>query len=493
MSSWSTSPAAAASLRECVDICARDGGVPACPSSAAQNLQLALLAGNGTDHWIGVYQTPAGSAVISTLGTSNVDPAAGWDRCVSGPAPNFTALANPDDANGMPESCAPHHAARPLAGRAVGRVARRAVRAVRRPLVALPLQRGQRRRPLDGGRRCAHRAVRCGDGAQARRRRELVCDRHRRLALPPPRARRDGPQRAPRRAEPLRARRRRPSRGSESERRLAASMDAAALVRVRVSFALLAVGLLVFLFGLSPQLFSFLDTDLGPVVGSTAAWLSAFPIGLVMCMLSVSPQDTRRIRGLCVLFAVVFSVLSIVSAVANTIAFGGAGAFVIVVFAGTSVIMAVAAGILFFALRCRCGARGADETGSCFVVSPRAALQCLWLALRLFLLSAGLAAAAGLVVQIQDALRYGRGRFGHAGRPEFALVFRDLLHGQLHLRARADARQPRPRRPLARRPRQARRRAAARRRRRRALRRRRAVGDPRQGHLTLPDDPWSPG
>ena len=106
MSSWSTSPAAAASLRECVDICARDGGVPACPSSAAQNLQLALLAGNGTDHWIGVYQTPAGSAVISTLGTSNVDPAAGWDRCVSGPAPNFTALANPDDANGMPESCA---------------------------------------------------------------------------------------------------------------------------------------------------------------------------------------------------------------------------------------------------------------------------------------------------------------------------------------------------------------------------------------------------
>ena len=38
-------------------------------------------------------------------------------------------------------------------------------------------------------------------------------------------------------------------------------------------------------------------------------------------------------------------------------------------------------------------------------VSPRAALQWLWLALRLFLLSGGLAAAAGLVVQIQDALR----------------------------------------------------------------------------------------
>ena len=76
-------------------------------------------------------------------------------------------------------------------------------------------------------------------------------------------------------------------------RRLAESMEAAALVRVRVSFALLAVGMLIVLLGFAPLTSGVLGTHLDPVVGSIGAWSWAWPFGLVLCFLSVSPLDAR--------------------------------------------------------------------------------------------------------------------------------------------------------------------------------------------------------
>ena len=248
----STSPAAAASPRECVDICARDGGVPACPSSAAQTLQLALLAGNApitgsasSDACAAPYRRSARERrSCRRLGPLRLGARAQLHRA-----------GQLDDANGCPSRVTVMLPT--AAGRALGRVAGRAVRAVRGRSSPCLCSEGSAaaRWPEDAAALTAQ-----FDAAMAQVRGRcnpfviaiavwlfllIVLGATDRSVL--------------RAALNLRARRRRPSRGNESERRLAASMDAAAPVRAGESLALLAVGLLVFLLALLPQVF-FLDT-----------------------------------------------------------------------------------------------------------------------------------------------------------------------------------------------------------------------------------------
>ena len=66
------------SLFRCVDLCEEHGGTPACIGSAAENA--IAIANTTTDGlWLGLYQNNKG-----------LGPAKGWDRCVSGDAPNYT-------------------------------------------------------------------------------------------------------------------------------------------------------------------------------------------------------------------------------------------------------------------------------------------------------------------------------------------------------------------------------------------------------------------
>ena len=91
---WRTE--AAGSLFACVDKCAADGGVPACPNSTAEYAWLAETIVDRV-HWLGLYQQPGAE-----------EPDGGWDRCVSGGGVNFTnwAAGQPNDWGQSPESCA---------------------------------------------------------------------------------------------------------------------------------------------------------------------------------------------------------------------------------------------------------------------------------------------------------------------------------------------------------------------------------------------------
>jgi hypothetical protein len=76
---WSTE--AASSIFVCVEKCAADGGVPACPNSTAEYawfVDVIRMLVHVRSHWLGLYQRP---------GAEEPD---GWDRCVSGGGVNFT-------------------------------------------------------------------------------------------------------------------------------------------------------------------------------------------------------------------------------------------------------------------------------------------------------------------------------------------------------------------------------------------------------------------
>lgn len=99
---WSTAPKRYGSLSKCVDACGRDGGVPACPASAAEDewLSSSGVASSGL-HWLGRYQS-----------LNAAEPADGWDYCVDGRAHNYSGFKpwwstglEQDDAFGE-ESCA---------------------------------------------------------------------------------------------------------------------------------------------------------------------------------------------------------------------------------------------------------------------------------------------------------------------------------------------------------------------------------------------------
>ena len=72
---WTTE--AASSILACVEKCAADGGVPACPNSTAEYAWLAETIVDRV-HWLGLYQQPGAA-----------EPDGGWDRCVSGGGVNF--------------------------------------------------------------------------------------------------------------------------------------------------------------------------------------------------------------------------------------------------------------------------------------------------------------------------------------------------------------------------------------------------------------------
>ena len=114
-----------------------------------------------------------------------------------------------------------------------------------------------------------------------------------------------------RRAVLLSARRRSSGGGSRAStiERLDASMDAAAFLRVRISFAMLALGELLFLLGITP--FGLITSGLAnirAVAGPSTLWALLVPPGLLAMMASVVPTDRLVIRGLCIFFVVIFAV-----------------------------------------------------------------------------------------------------------------------------------------------------------------------------------------
>ena len=73
-------PERSTSLFRCVDLCAKDGGTPACIGSAEENdFVTAEFAASADGLWLGLYQNE------TRLGAAKV-----WDRCVAGDAPSFS-------------------------------------------------------------------------------------------------------------------------------------------------------------------------------------------------------------------------------------------------------------------------------------------------------------------------------------------------------------------------------------------------------------------
>ena len=89
---WTTE--GASSIFECVEKCAADGGVPACPNSTAEYAWLAETIVEDWN-WLGLYQQPGAD-----------EPDGGWDRCVSGGGVNFTSWAAGKPNDWGQESCA---------------------------------------------------------------------------------------------------------------------------------------------------------------------------------------------------------------------------------------------------------------------------------------------------------------------------------------------------------------------------------------------------
>ena len=91
----------------------------------------------------------------------------------------------------------------------------------------------------------------------------------------------------------------------EIEAILAASLDAAAFVRVRVGFALRAVGLLLLTIGFAPLLTDVATSGfLTAVVGPYGFWGMFRLIGLTLFCMSVVPSDACGV-GLCEIFALI--------------------------------------------------------------------------------------------------------------------------------------------------------------------------------------------
>ena len=309
----------------------------------------------------------------------------------------------------------------------------------------------------------------------------------------------------------------------EIEAILAASLDAAAFVRVRVGFALRAVGLLLLTIGFAPLLTHVATSGfLTAVVGPYGFWGMFRLIGVTLFCMSVQPSDACGVRALQIFALIGFIVTTLVWAILIATAppditwlgilayvIGVVGSFVCVVLQGRT-------------LRSK-PPPGEEETPCCTIVKappgqmvggnlrrkaprhtvqddckpsllPRQALRETWRAARIFF---AITAAVMLLSLISEAIYdYTCEVCFFADPPKFAYFGQYASPAALILHCLHDARQPPPGRALpCLRPGHVQRaaaqtRAAARRRRRRVVRRRRHV---RVDAAHVPADGRQPG
>ena len=296
---WTTE--GASSIFACVEKCAADGGVPACPNSTAEYAWLAETIVDRV-HWLGLYQPPGAG-----------EPTSSWDRCVSGGGVNFTnwAAGEPNhDMGQSPESCA--HAT------VIGAYDETCVLPESTPCVCTPgaasdawpadavalrrqheewleLLRPQAVAAFGVALAVALAAITAFVVADAPVRRALCSGCH--AGRGPPSL----------------------SKGaSAAEVRLASSLDEATRLRVRVSLALRAVGTLVYVIGLAPTVRMMTGTNLHLVVGHPLYWAAfAFP-GVFLAAASILPTDVTTVRvftvfvfALCLAFSVLLLFASV--------------------------------------------------------------------------------------------------------------------------------------------------------------------------------------
>ena len=93
--------------------------------------------------------------------------------------------------------------------------------------------------------------------------------------------------------------------------KLTASLDAAAFVRVRVSFALRSVGILLITIGFTPFLTGLATAPnfTNAVAGPFLLYMTFAPIGLTLCCIAVMPSDVRAVRVVQIVALVVMAVV----------------------------------------------------------------------------------------------------------------------------------------------------------------------------------------
>ena len=303
-------PALAHEIAECIPLCASGGGVPACPRSDEENAWFADIARaedmNPLDwHWLGKYQTPTNPMLGEYIA-----PADGWDHCVGGGATNYTnwwvdpltaEVQPPDDMFGdekctalavfpscdgawIDSTCAlailTEDGARPClcaTGEATmqGQIHAYVIGAYYPRLIASIQDDARNAYAIAAGVWAVAVLFLAVSDASVRR---LVC--HRRSSAQ---------QQA----------------SSATEKRLNDSLDAAARVRVKVSFAMRVVGLLMYTLGHMPWWHGLIRADrprMDLVIGANTYHYTfiAWP-GLVLLLLSLMPSDTVLIRVVCAL------------------------------------------------------------------------------------------------------------------------------------------------------------------------------------------------
>ena len=193
------------------------------------------------------------------------------------------------------------------------------------------------------------------------------------------------------------------SSGASSDAASGALRDAssaAARVRVRVSGALAMLGWSLLMLSLVPQ-FARVgqeaqgnDMGLEPVIGSGAFWLVPLPPGLLLLLLAVLPTDKRAIRWTARAFFVALVLLLLVfldglsSSIANA-ANGFSGPQELIILVAWIVQCVTSTTIIILTVpTLRCGKRR---------MTPRAALQRLWLSMRTLVFIMGVPVLAFVV------------------------------------------------------------------------------------------------
>lgn len=373
-------PAARVSFLSCVALCADEGGVPACPSSAEENTFAAGLIG-GDWAWLGLYQM-----------NDDDGPAQGWDRCVAGGASGFTSwsVGQPNDRTGA-ESCAvmtgqgswldrpcfahglfsalgsarclcagPANASSSFAGDLAAlqaewqqftQAAAATVAAAYPPVTLLAVLPSL----LLLGSWVVFFNIKRGAAAA-----DGTSERMSAAMVTPPR------------------------RGSEQAtvRSLSEARRSAARRRLHVSGAMAQAGWALFLYGLLPLVMLYSGRPIDAVVGANTCWLLLVPPGLYLLLLALTPTDARAVRFFC---AVEFAILLALAALflAQGLAQSDDLAFALGLILPLAVLVLAAAAALAPTLP-RPACRSAPV-----VLQPRLALMRLWSATRFLSCSAG--------------------------------------------------------------------------------------------------------
>ena len=380
---WSTAPTEARSIFDCVRLCAEDGGVPACPMSSLENAGLVanLTADDAWSRgysWLGLYQD------------IGAEPADGW-HCVEGADVNFTnwRRGEPNDGGLWPKACAMLRAdgdwedehcnwepfARVSPGPAlVPCMCTSGSARTDWPTIAEGLT-TQLEAALDARPALAMRTLGITLGVWLLLVLVLGC------------ANRDV-----RHVVRGWASRPRGAVKTALQTKIEDSMDAAAHVRVRVSFTLLVVGWLMLILGLMPFASAIAGTPLTTTFGPPNILTIITTPGLVLLLLSLLPTDRILIYVVAGFYGGVSTVIGLFSVFLVFTGSLRAGAESLsdpdVVFGlAINVLLALAnfinSGLVFRVFRCA-SCTSCSGCG-CFANSPRASLRMVWQGARFFI------------------------------------------------------------------------------------------------------------